>query len=167
MRSISLYVSSYNQEVFIMAGRFVALLIALVGFSIFAHGAQGPEQKDADEAIKKFLSSQKSETEDAQPQDSALADLNGDGKSELVLLWTLMGPTYFHNTLTVFSKTAQGYAPAATLPLTGEAKLSSVKNGIIFVEQKVLAKNDPLCCPSITKHAKYRLVGKKILEVKK
>ena len=150
-----------------MTCRFVSLLILLVSLSVFAQAAQGLEQKDADEAVKKFLSSQKSETENAETQDTALADLNGDGKSELVLLWTLMGPTYFHQTLTIFSKTAEGYTPAASMPLTGEAKLLSVKTGIILVEQKVLAKNDPLCCPSIKKQVKYRLVGKKISEVKK
>ena len=149
-----------------VAYRFVSLLILLVSLSVFAHPAQGLEQKDADEAIKKFLLSQKSETEDTETQDTAIADLNGDGKPELVLLWTLMGPTYFHNTLTIFTKTAGGYTPAASLPLGGEAKLTSVKNGIILVEQKVLAKNDPLCCPSIKKQMKYRLMGKKISAVK-
>ena len=149
-----------------MACRFVSLLVLSVGLLIFAHPARGLEQKDADEAIKKFLSSQKSETESAETQDTATADLNGDGKSELVLVWALMGPTYSSNTLTVFSKTAEGYTPAASLPLTGQAKLTSVKNGIILVEQKVLAKNDPLCCPSIKKQMKYRWVGKKISAVK-
>ena len=149
-----------------MACRFASLLILLVSLSIFARATQGLEQRDAEEAVRKFLLSQKSETEDAQPQDTAIADLNGDGKSELVLLWTLMGPTYFRNTLTVFSKTAEGYKPASSLQLTGEAKLSSVKNGLILVEQKVLARNDPLCCPSIKKHGKYRWMGKKISAVK-
>jgi hypothetical protein len=167
MRPLSLNMGIVNQEASIVACRFVSLLILLVGLSIFVQAAQGLEQKNADEAVKKFLSSQKSETEGAEPQDTALADLNGDGKPELVLLWTLMGPTYFHNTLTIFSKTAEGYTPVASLPLAGEANLSSVKNGIILVEQKVLAKNDPLCCPSIKKRVKYRWAGKKILEVKK
>lgn len=150
-----------------MICRFVSLLTLLVSLSIFAQAAQGLEQKDADEAVKKFLASQKTETESADPQDTVLADLNGDGKSEIVLLWALLGPTYFNQTLTIFSKTAQGYAPVASLPLAGEAKLSSVKNGIILVEHKLLAKNDPRCCPSIKKLVKYRLLGKKIIEVKK
>jgi hypothetical protein len=68
--------------------------------------------------------------------------------------------------LTVFSNSGGEYRPVASLGLTGEAKLLSVKAGVILVEQKVLGKNDPRCCPSIKKLVKYRLVGKKILEVK-
>jgi hypothetical protein len=69
--------------------------------------------------------------------------------------------------LTVFSKSASGYNPVASFQLTGEAKLSSVKDGIISLDQKVYAKNDPVCCPTINKKAKYRWVGKKISEVTK
>lgn len=137
------------------------------GLSVLTQSAHALEQGDANEAIKKFLSSQKTEREDASAQDSAVVDLNGDGKSEIVLVWTLLGPTYWHNTLAVFSKTSSGYQPVASLLLTGEAKLSSVKGGIILVEQKIHAKNDPRCCPSIKKQVRYRWFGKRILEVRK
>jgi hypothetical protein len=150
-----------------VATRFVSFLIALVLFSLSTHTAFALKQNDADEAIQRFLSSQKSKDESAESQGTAVADLNGDGKSDIVLVWTLLGPTYWHNTLTVFTKTAAGYKPAASFPLTGEAKLSSVKGGIIFVDQNVFAKNDPLCCPSVKKRLKYRWLGKKILEVKR
>jgi len=147
--------------------RFVLLSAALVGVSFFAHSTVALQQNDADEAIKKFLSSQKSDGEDADSQGSAVADLNGDGKPEIVLVWTLLGPTYWRNTLTVLSKAAGGYKAVASLQLTGEAKLSSVKAGVIALDQKVYAKNDPVCCPTINKKAKYRWVGKKISEVTK
>jgi hypothetical protein len=150
-----------------MVCRFFSFFILLLSLPSFAHTIQGLGQKDADEAIKKFLLSQNSETESAETQDTAIADLNGDGKSELVLVWTLMGPTYSNNTLTIFSRSAQGYTPVASLPLMGQASLLSVKNGIILVEQKTLAKNDPLCCPSIKRLARYRWAGKKISAVKK
>ena len=146
--------------------RFILILIALAGVLLFAHTSQALQKNDADEAIEKYLSTQKSDHEDAQAQGSAIADLNGDGKPEVVLVWTLLGPTYWRNTLTVFSKVGTEYKAVASFQLTGEAELSSVKGGIIFVDQKVLAKNDPLCCPSIKKRGRYRWVGKKILEVK-
>ena len=149
--------------------RFVLLPLAFVGLSIFAfsaHAFQQSDAKDAEEAIKNYLSSQKSETEDAQSQDSAIADLNGDGKSEIILVWTLLGPTYWHNTLTILTKTSGGYKAVATFNLKGEAKLSSVKGRIIFVEEKVYGKKDPICCPSIKKQGKYRWVGKNITEIK-
>ena len=127
------------------------------------------DQKEVDEAIKSFLSSQGSEIaferESAASQGSTVADLSGDGKSEIILVWTLFGPTYWRNTLTVFTKTAAGYTPDASLPLNGEAKLSSAKAGIIVVDQVEYAKNDALCCPSIKGLVKYRWLGKQIVEL--
>lgn len=146
--------------------RFVSLLLTLVSFSISVQVAIAVGQKDTDEAIQKFLSSQKSDSEDAESQGSAVADLNSDGKSEIILVWTTMGPTYWHNTLTVLTKTSSGYKPAASFPLIGEATLLSAKAGIISVDQKVYAKKDPICCPTIKKRLKYRWQGKKISEVK-
>ena len=133
----------------------------------FASAAHSPAQSEEDEAIKIFLSKQKSGDEDPQSVGSAIADLDGDGKSEIVLLWVLLGPTYSSNTLTVFSKSAAGYKAIASLPLDGIAtKLSSVKLGIIVVDQELFAKRDPRCCPSIKKQVKYRWLDKKISEVK-
>jgi hypothetical protein len=149
--------------------RFAFLLGSFVALSLFAfsaHASQQSNAKDAEEVIKNYLSSQKSETEDAQSQGSAIADLNGDGKSEIVLVWTVLGPTYWHNTLTILTKTSEGYKAVASLNLNGEANLLSVKGGIIFVKEKVYGKKDPICCPSIKRQGKYRWVGKKIAEVK-
>lgn len=151
-----------------MAGsRVFSLLVTLVGLSVFAHAASAAPRQDADAAVKKFLDAQQSEREAVESQGSAVADLNGDGKSELVLVWALQGPTYWRNTLTVFAKAAGGYKPVASFPLQGLAKLSSAKDGIILVDQEVYAEGDPVCCPSIKKRAKYRWAGKKISEVKR
>lgn len=147
--------------------RSMLLVVALVGISVFTSVANGQEQKDVDKVVKDYLASQKTEQEDAQSESSAIGDLNGDGKPEIVLVWTQLGPTYSNNTLTVFSKSAAGYKPVASFPLIGEAKLSSVKGGIISVDQMGFAKGDPLCCPTVKKLGKYRLIGKKILEVKR
>jgi len=147
---------------------FVLCLVVVFCFSGVAHTSRSFEQKEVDEAIKNFLSAQSTQGEDAQSVGNAVSDLNGDGKLEIVLLWVLLGPTYSSNSLTVFSKTAAGYKPAASFPLMGIAtNLASVNGGIIRVDQQVFAKNDPRCCPSIKKQMKYRWVGKKILEVKR
>ena len=147
--------------------RCVFLFAAVFCFYTFAHAAHSLAQREEDEPIESFLSAQKSGGEDAQSVGSAISDLDGDGKSEIVLLWVLLGPTYSSNTLTVFSKTAAGYKPIASLPLAGIAtKLSSVKAGIILVDQELFAKKDPRCCPSIKKQVKYRWLDKETSEVK-
>jgi hypothetical protein len=147
--------------------RGVFLIAVVLCFYTLAHAAHSRAQRDEDEAINTFLSAQKSGGDDPQSVGSAVADLDGDGKPELVLLWVLLGPTYSSNTLTVFSRTDAGYKPVASLPLDGIAtKLSSVKAGIIVVDQELFAKNDPRCCPSIKKQMKYRWLDKKISEVK-
>lgn len=148
--------------------RFLVLFAVVLCLHIPAYAAASLSQGEEDEAIKAFLSAQKSGGEDAQSVGSASADLDGDGKPELVLLWVMLGPTYSSHTLTVFSRTAAGYKAVASLPLAGIAtKLSSVKAGTILVDQELFAKNDPRCCPSIKKQMRYRWLDKKISEVKK
>lgn len=151
-----------------MHRRVISLLLALVSLATIAHTAHARVQnREADAAVKKFLASQKTNEEEAEPAGSAVADLDGDGKPEIVLVWTTMGATYWRNTLTVFGKTAGVYKPVATYALDGEAQLSKVTDGVIYVDQKLYAKRDPLCCPSVKRMMKYRLTGKKIAEVKK
>ncbi len=118
--------------------------------------------QQAEKTIENFLISQQSDHENAVYQGSAIADLNDDGREELVLVWTLLGPTYWQNNLAVFIKTKKGYKQNASMPLIGEAKLSTVEKSVINVDQVVYAKGDPKCCPSIEKQMKYRWNGAKI-----
>jgi hypothetical protein len=142
--------------------------IALFAFVVLAALAHGVDAFDgeSERAVKVFLSSQETDSEGADSQGFAVADLNGDGKSEIVLVWTFLGPTYWQNNLTILSRAGKGYKPVASLALVGEAKLSSVEKGIIRVDQTIYAKDDPKCCPSIKKQAEYRWTGRKIEEVK-
>jgi hypothetical protein len=146
---------------------FILSLALLAGLSGFPPSAFGQERDEVDKVVNDYLSKQKSDGADAQAQGDAVGDLNADGKPEIVLVWTQLGPTFSNNTLTVFTKTGASYRPLASFPLIGEAELSTVKGGIISVKQVVYAKNDPVCCPTVKKVGKYRLMGKKILEVKR
>ncbi|MBC8017944.1 MAG: hypothetical protein H7X83_05420 [Verrucomicrobia bacterium] len=123
-------------------------------------------EPNAQKVISKYLSSIPGKQESAEASGSALADLNSDGKSEIVLVWTLLGATYWHTTLTIFSHSAKGYKHLSSLPLNGLAKLSSADNGIIAIDQTMYAKNDPTCCPSIKKRVTYKWTGTKIVEIK-
>jgi hypothetical protein len=146
---------------------FSVLLSTFVSLALCAHAAPAFAQNDADAAVKRFLASKKTAEEGAESAGSATGDLDGDGKPELALVWTTMGPTYWRNTLTVFSKVAGAYRPLASFDLNGDAKLSSVKGGVISVDQTLYAKRDPICCPTVKKMMRYRLTGKKISEVKR
>lgn len=132
-----------------------AFLTALAGF------AQAFTPQEGDALVKHFLAGKKTPTEDPQATGKALADLNGDGKPELVLVWALLGPTYFYNYLTVFVDEGRKYR-TLTADLAGEAQLLGVKGGVILVEQKTLGPKDPRCCPSVVKQARYRWDGRKI-----
>ena len=114
--------------------------------------------------VSNYLSSQSNEEfkESAKSQGSIFSDLNGDGKPELILVWTTLGPTYWHNNLTILSESDDIYKPATSLQLIGEAKLKNVKDGIIFVDQIVYAPNDPICCPTIKKEIQYTWDGSKL-----
>ena len=99
----------------------------------------------------------------------AVGDLNGDGKDEVALVWLTMGPTYWRNTLTVFTPVASGEYTTendSTFSLIGEAKAPQIKDGVILIEQVVHAENDPICCPTVQKPGKYKWENKKLAEVK-
>lgn len=143
-----------------MATRTTILLSALIGFLAFSEFAFAIGL-ESEEVIKKFLASHESNQEGTETQGSRVEDLDGDGKPEIILVWTLLGPTYWRNTLTVFTSSGKGYKVASSVPLVGEAKLSSVENGRIVVDQTIYAKDDPICCPSINKKISYRWRGKR------
>ncbi|PZQ46471.1 MAG: hypothetical protein DI551_05035 [Micavibrio aeruginosavorus] len=132
-------------------------LLLSVCLAVAAHA----QSKSNEDVIKAFLTSQETHEpgmeEAAQSMGNAIADLDGDGKDEIILVWTTLGPTYWRNTLTVFSIDGEKeYKPASSFALEGAAENPSVKNGVILVEQVLYAKTDPICCPTIKKQMKYR-----------
>lgn len=113
----------------------------------------------ADEATREFLASKENEEESGQSRGLARADLDGDGTAEIVLVWTLLGPTYWRNYLSVLRKTGPGYAEAATALLNGEAELGGIDRGVVSVKQNTFAPDDPRCCPSRETMGRYRWEG--------
>ena len=148
-----------------LMGSLAALCSSTRAQKMARHGESGLSPHAADTIVKNFLAAQRSHEESTQAQGSAIADLNGDGKPEIVLVWTTLGPTYWHNTLTVFSQTLGKYKPVSSLPLNGEAKLSSAKDGVIVVKQTMYGKNDPLCCPTVKKQMEYQWSANKLSQL--
>jgi hypothetical protein len=145
-----------------MRTRLAVLILLLTALST---GPAHPfTASEGDALIKHFLASKKTPDEDTTDLGKALVDLNGDGKTELVLVWAQLGPTYSSTNLTVFVDEGRKYRTLTT-PLAGEAKLLGVKGGVILIEQKTLGPRDPRCCPSVVKQVKYRWDGKKIQQL--
>lgn len=86
---------------------------------------------------------------------------------EQVVLWTMIGPTYWSTFISVVSRQSGQWKSLARKNLEGaEAELDSVvKDGIITLNAKTPGPNDPICCPSQAKMLKYRYAHGKLQEV--
>jgi hypothetical protein len=85
------------------------------------------------------------------------ADLNGDGQDEVVVLWTMYGPTYSNNGVVVLAKQGASYAAAGeTQDPLGLVEGMTVADRTIQLKTKRPGPNDPRCCPSVTKTLRYR-----------
>jgi hypothetical protein len=91
------------------------------------------------------------------------SDLPGD---ERVVLWTLLGPTYWSNHLSVLSQQNGQWKSLATLSLAGaEATLEAVtSDDLISVNAKTPGPNDPVCCPSQQKTLHFRYAKGQLVE---
>ncbi len=99
-------------------------------------------------------------------QSSKLVDLNGNKKQEIVFVWTILGPTYWKNYLTILKTQNSKYIHSATMGLIGHASLESIKNNKIILSQTIYAPKDPICCPSIDKEITYKYENDNIIREK-
>jgi hypothetical protein len=85
---------------------------------------------------------------------------------ERVVLWTLLGPTYWSNHLSILSQQDGQWKSLATLSLAGaEATLEAVTaDGLISVNAKTPGPNDPVCCPSQQKTLHFRYAKGQLVE---
>ena len=94
-----------------------------------------------------------------------VADLDGDGKTEVVaeINW-FSGNSHFGR-LVVFVDTGKGWRKVAQSeePL-GQIERITIKEGLIHVDSLRLGPNDARCCPSVKKTTRYRWQGAKVVE---
>ena len=135
--------------------------LALV-LSCAAQGAHALDGAGAKQVIDKFLASQTQPQATADAVQHAVADLNGDGKPDIVLMWNVLGPTYFYPKLTVFLDQGRTYR-TLTADLDGQTERFSVKGSDIFVDTLTLGPNDPRCCPTRKVRMHFRWQGSKLV----
>ncbi len=100
---------------------------------------------------------------DAEASAVVTADLDGDGRSEMVLWWTFYGPTFAYSGLTVFAGPPRWRA-AGRADLTGIVERVAVERGVIRVDAKTLGPNDARCCPTKAVVGRYRWSAGKLVK---
>jgi len=119
----------------------------------------------AKQVIDKFLAGQNSEQGTADAFTHAIADVNADGRADIVLLWHVMGPTSAWPKLTLFLDAGRSYR-ALTADLTGQVEKLAVKGPDILIDTLTLGPRDPRCCPTVKKQVQMRWQGGKLVQLK-
>jgi len=93
----------------ILGSAVVALFLA--GAAAAAHAL---DDAGAKLVIDKFLASQKEPQAEPAAVQHVIADVNGDGKPDIVLMWNVLGPTYLYPKLTLFLDQGRTYRALPT-----------------------------------------------------
>jgi hypothetical protein len=130
-----------------------------------AQGAYALDAAAAKQVIDKFLASQSQPQATADAVQHVITDLNADGKADIVLMWNVLGPTYFYPKLTIFLDQGRSYR-ALTADLGGQTERLTVKGSDILVDTLMLGPNDPRCCPTRKVQMHFRWQGGKLVTFK-
>lgn len=148
-----------------------ALAIAANTFPYSPALAAAPDAAAVADVVQRYVASADREAElyqeNVEGGQTVVADLDGDGQAEIVLLTTLLGATYWNYSVTVFTDRGKGHVVAASTdtPL-GMVDSIAVKDGSIHVSAKWLAPNDARCCPSLQRTTVYAWQGNKLVETR-
>ncbi len=134
--------------------------------------------------VQQFLKKRSAPGEgQAQAHAVELADIDGDGAPDIVLLWTLLGPTFASSTLTLIARPARpgatAGATASATPSTaaawretgsadifGQAERLRVQGREILVDTLTLGPKDARCCPSVKKVQRLRWAAGRLVAAK-
>jgi len=139
--------------------RVLAVLFMLVPY------AQALDDNGAKAVIAKFMGSQKIEGMDLSARQHVIADLNGDGRPDIVLLWDALGPTFGYSKMSIFLDQGKNYR-TLTADLGGQVEKLTVKGSTILVDTLMPGPNDPRCCPSKKTQQRYQWTQGKLVMLK-
>jgi hypothetical protein len=88
-------------------------------------------------------------------------DLNGDGRVDYVVLYTIENGNNYSTYLVALLQETRGYRAIAPVKVGGRGKrfvhLDSVARGRIKLQVERFAASDPLCCPSLKSATEFSL----------
>ncbi len=143
------------------------LLVGLGGLSYAVAESVTQAPPLSDPGLEAVLQKQIDPENGVQLQSSIQSDLESSlAGEERVVIWTLLGPTFWSNHLSVLTEKNGQWQLLATLSLGGaEATLAAVTtDGLITVNAKTPGPNDPVCCPSQVKTLHYRYAKGQLIE---
>ncbi len=140
-------------------------LLALLAGLIAAPCTMALEDAGAKQVIDKFLASQSQAQGSPDAFAHQIADVNGDGRPDIVLVWNVMGPTSAWPKLTLFLDSGKTYR-ALTADLTGQVEKLDVKGSSILVTTLMLGPKDPRCCPTVKRQISMSWQGGKLVQMK-
>lgn len=131
------------------------LSVLLIGVALAAGPARALDERGAQVLIDKFVKTQKLDEGEPSPGRHVIADLDGDGRQDLVLQWDVMGPTSSWPKLTVFIDQGRSWR-VLTTDLSGQIEDVAVSGSTIRVDALMPGPKDPRCCPTRKTRTSYR-----------
>ncbi len=139
--------------------------LGLVLSLLLAPGAHALDEDGAKLVISKFLAGQNGPIGSASEAQHVIHDLDGDGRPDIVLMWNVLGATWFYPRLTIFLD--QGRSDRVlTADLKGMTEKLSVAGRSITVDTLMPGPGDARCCPTAKKQIRFRWAGGKLTALK-
>lgn len=142
--------------------RFLSCLLILTALFFPLAAAHGLDDPGAKAVIARFMGSQKIEGMDVSPGEHKIADLNGDGKDDIVLIWHALGPTYGYSKMSIFLDQGRNYRTLTT-DLPGQIENFTVNGSKVILNTLTPGPKDPRCCPTVKTRVTYQWLGNKLV----
>jgi hypothetical protein len=95
-----------------------------------------------------------------------LADIDRDGKAEMVLLWTAFFGNSSASQITLFTPRGTGWREAGSTDVWGYVERLSLEGAVIRIDTLMPGPKDARCCPSLKKVQRVHWEGGKLFSAR-